>query len=604
MPLTSLLKSLFPKILAWTITLLIAWIVLSPGLVGGFFFDDASNIIKNGNVHVVELTVESLHQSINGPAAGPLGRPVSVLSFAITHFFFGLDPYSFKAINLILHLSNGLLVGWLISLLLRSPKIDITPGLRNWLPIWISAVWLIHPINILPVMLAVQRMTLMATLFLLLALISHLKAVAASGKKKWLGFGIAWLFFWSLAIFSKETGLLFPLFVLVISFFLFEHRTLEGRVFLWGLIGLLLGMGLAAISYLGWDWLNQAYTVRTFSLPERLMTEARVLWFYTAQIIAPRYSEFGIYLDDFSISKSLFDPLSTIISVSGWAIVVLAVYALRKKQPILCLGVTWFLVGHSLESTFLPLEIAHEYRNYMPSMGLILGIGYLGGTSFRKLSIDHKKVFTILVAIIPILILALFTWMRADQMGKPLLSTQIEVSRHPSSSRANYVAAHSLFKAGFGDRNDPIGAQQIRYFFLESAKLDECSKHGHLGLLVWSCASGRPLDTAWTDELANRLERTPFSPGDRKLPQDLLKHLIYMPTCLSREQALGLFESGAKNTKLDHRLRADFYIAAADYELLVSLDPVSGRYYLSQAAELVPQDVQLNEKLMSFSPLN
>lgn len=574
--------------------------VMSSGLKGSFFFDDISNIVENEHIQIKELSLSSLHGSIKGPVAGPLGRPVSVLSFAITYYFFGLDAFSFKAVNLLIHLLNGLLVAWLIHLLLINASQKVTPIIRNWLPIWVAIAWLLHPINNLPVMLAVQRMTLLSGTFLLLGLITQLVALNSTGKKKWVLACMAWLVFWPLAVLSKETGLLFPLYVLVVSFFLLGKTFLSKRVLLWGLIGLLLVIAVAAMNYLGWSWLSQAYEVRTFTLAERLMTEARVLWFYAAQIIAPRFSAFAIYLDEFAVSKSLFKPLSTIISIAGWAVIVLGIYCYRSKWPVLCFGIAWFIAGHSLESTFLPLEIAHEYRNYMPSIGLILGIGFIGGTFLSRLKADYKKTFTVLIAVIPLLILSLFTWMRADQIGQPLLSSQIEASRHPASPRANFAAAHTLFKAGFGDQNDSIGAQQVRYYFLESSSLDKSFKHGHLGLIVWSCASGRPVDTAWIDELTHRLQHTPFSPGDRKLPHDLLDHLLHMPTCLSRDQALRLFESGSNNRKLDNVLRADFLEAASNYELLVSLNPSSAKNYLSKAAELVPEDHQLNRKLKSF----
>lgn len=599
--LSRLMKLHLLKLFILGLGLIITVAVLSPGLKGDFFFDDISNIVENKHIQIEELSLSTLRQSTEGPVAGPLGRPISVLSFAITYYFFGLDAYSFKAINLLIHLVNGLLVAFLIHLLLVKPSLKVSSPVRDWLPLWVSIVWLLHPINVLPIMLPVQRMTLLSGTFLLLGLITQLIAIGSAGRKKWALTCLAWFVFWPLAVFSKETGLLFPLYVLVVSFFFLDEKTfLKRKVFLWSLIGLLLVIALSAISLLRWDWLSQAYGIRTFTLQERLMTEARVVWFYAAQIVAPQYSAFAIYLDDFLISKNLFIPLSTIISILGWAVIILGAYNYRSKWPVVCLGIAWFIAGHSLESTFLPLEIAHEHRNYMPSIGLILAIGFIGGNLIPKLKVDHKKVSTVVIAVIPLLILSLFTWMRADQIGQPLLSSQIEASRHPESPRANFSAAHSLFRAGLGDQNDPIGAHQIRYYFLQSSKLDKSLKHGYVGLIVWSCASGRPIDIEWIDELTYRLQHTPFSPGDRKLPQDLLDHLLHMPTCLSREQALRLFESGSNNRKLDPVLRADFLEAASNYELLVSLNPPSAKNYLFEAAELMPDDPQLNRKLKSF----
>lgn len=574
---------------AWVLGLIITAIAISPGLRGGFFFDDVSNIVKNNSIQIEELTLDSLNQSLDGPKAGPLGRPVSVLSFALTHFFFGLDPFSFKLINLIIHLCNGLLVGWLVRLVLESPKASTSTELRKWLPIWISVAWLVHPINILPVLLVVQRMTLLATMFLLLALISHLKAMPTESRTRWFWLCLSWLVFWPLSLFSKETGLLFPLYAGVISYFLLEQK--RKNLILWILFSLLLAIALIAINYLGKDWITEAYKVRTFSLIERVMTEARVVWFYASQIIAPRYSEFAIFLDDIAISQSFFQPITTLFAILGWIAVLLGIYCWRNRAPIISMGAAWFLVGHTLESSFLPLELAHEYRNYMPGIGLVLGVGFQAGLALQKLRMDHRRSFTLLLAIVPLLVFGLFTWMRADQLKNPILGAQVEASRHPLSSRANYAAAQSLFQAGYGDMNNPIGGQQISYYFLEASKLNPSFKHGYLGLIVWSCASGRQVDLEWVTELAVRIGGTRFSPGERNLPQDLLNHWMQLPNCLTREQAILLFQSGAENPNLDVLLKRDFYMTAAAYELQVSGNPQSGEEFKLRAQSLMAQSI-------------
>ena len=43
-------------------------------------------------------------------------------------------------------------------------------------------------------------------------------------------------------------------------------------------------------------------------------------------------------------------------------------------MPLVSFGIAWFLVGHGMESTFLPLEIVHEHRNYLPLFGILLAV--------------------------------------------------------------------------------------------------------------------------------------------------------------------------------------------------------------------------------------
>ena len=593
----------------WFTILVLTLVVMAPGLQGEFFFDDDPNIVKNDSVHIEELTIFSLKSSITGPSAGPLGRPVSVLSFALTHYFFGLDPFAFKAVNLALHCVNGLLVAWLVTLLLQVLNgIQLSVNAKRWLPVWVAAIWLIHPINVVPVLLAVQRMTLLSGMFMLLALICHLKAQSITKEKWvfWICLASSWLLFWPLSILSKETGLLFPLYLLVINVFSrsdsAEQEKRKSRVIMVSAISLLM-ITITMQSFLGWGWLEAGYGMRSFTLTERLLTEARVLWFYVAQTLIPDHNAFGIYLDDFVLSTGIFYPQQTIFALMGWGGVITGIWFFRIRYPLLSFAVAWFLVGHSLESTFLPLEIVHEYRNYIPSIGLILGAGYMGAVVLQKLKLDYRKLMIILVFTIPILVLAMFTWMRADQLGSPLVGSQIEATRHSQSARANYSAALALVQYGYGDSGDPIGGQQIQYYFQQAGAADSTFKIGYLGLIVWGCASERGVDKLWVDELAFRLEHTPLSPRDRDIPSNLLELLLELPKCLDRADAIRLFVAGASNSSSIGPLRANFFEAASDYELLVSVDPYSAKKHLVKAFAVSPNNAALRRKLKKFGPM-
>ena len=43
---------------------------------------------------------------------------------------------------------------------------------------------------------------------------------------------------------------------------------------------------------------------------------------------------------------------------------------------MLSFALAWFLAGHVLESTFVPLELVHEHRNYLPQYSILFGITY------------------------------------------------------------------------------------------------------------------------------------------------------------------------------------------------------------------------------------
>jgi hypothetical protein len=45
---------------------------------------------------------------------------------------------------------------------------------------------------------------------------------------------------------------------------------------------------------------------------------------------------------------------------------------LRRSQPVIALGILFFFLAHSLESTILPLDLMFEHRNYLASFGVML----------------------------------------------------------------------------------------------------------------------------------------------------------------------------------------------------------------------------------------
>lgn len=584
------------QILSWFVLIALTTGIYLPGLSGGFFFDDFPNIVDNPSIQIARLDRDFIATALSGPVAGPLGRPLSMLSFALTHLFFGLDPLAFKAVNLAIHLVNGLLAAWLMRLL-----IDVAPSTvtRRWLPLWVAAVWIVHPINVMPVLLSVQRMTLLSGMFVIIGLIAHVKGLCSGDDRRFAWLAAGWLFFWPLAVLSKETGLLFPLYALLVSLLLKPVRL---KALFAGIVLLTTAVAGIIIAWLGWGWLEAGYAMRSFTLGERLLTEARILWFYLGQILLPSHAAFGFYLDDIPLSTGLWSPPLTAYALAGWAIIIALIVRFWRKMPIICFGLAWFLVGHLLESTFLPLEVAFEYRNYLPALGLVLMAGWIGIGLLSRVPLDHPRFTFGVLAILPLVFLALLTWMRADQWGDPIRAHQIETAYHPHSARANYMLSTILIQSGRGDAGDFVGAQMIRYHLLEAAAADPAFKSAYLGLLVWACGSGRELDGIWIQRLAARLENTPFGPKDKELPDDLLKPLIGMPRCLPFQDGYRLFEAGSRNTRIPASLRARFLEAAGDYALLAAIDPSAARAYFLRANALDAGNIRLQSKLAGLNP--
>jgi len=116
-----------------------------------------------------------------------------------------------------------------------------------------------------------------------------------------------------------------------------------------------------------------------------------------------------------------------------------AAFFYRKKNPLLSLGIGWYFIGHLLESTIFPLQIAHEHRNYLPSIGLILALASLLTNKFK-----NSTMFT-LALISTCLILATTTFIRSTQWENKLSQAYYEAAHHPESSYAQYHYSTTAF---------------------------------------------------------------------------------------------------------------------------------------------------------------
>src|SRR6267142_792421 len=144
---------------ACLLTVAVYW----PGLWGGYALDDFTNIALNDALTLRALSWGELSRAAFSFQAGPTMRPVSMLSFALNRYFWGADPYSFKVTNLAIHICNGLLVFALLWQLLdvyrRRYAVQLPVERMRWLALLTGALWMLHPLNFLPVLYVVQRET-------------------------------------------------------------------------------------------------------------------------------------------------------------------------------------------------------------------------------------------------------------------------------------------------------------------------------------------------------------------------------------------------------------------------------------------------------------
>lgn len=355
---------------------LLTGVIYAPGLSGTLYLDSTKLYQveqvyreKGAGVELQDLAFESQH-----------GRVIPQLTFYLNVAMGdGVDPYAIKLTNVVIHAVNAMLVYLLASLLLEQTRYRER---KRLFAAAVALAWLISAINVSGVVYAVQRMNQLATLFSLAALVFYvwLRGAASTGGVpggRWLALAAGVVAMSILAYASKENALLIPVFIVLIEWYLFPGLSAWLRT----RAGLAATVAAFVMALLLFAWLLPGsslldYSERTFSLQERVLTEARILWIYMTQLILPSSTATGLYQDGIPLSTGLFSPLSTAAAVAGIAgLIIFAIrYRGHEAVGIIAFGVAFFLAGHLLESTVFPLELYYEHRNYLPSVGLYLSL--------------------------------------------------------------------------------------------------------------------------------------------------------------------------------------------------------------------------------------
>jgi hypothetical protein len=438
---------------------------------GLFILDDHANL--EGLEQIQHFSLSELFQFITTGISSRLGRPVSLTSFALQFYGWPHSPYIFKHANLMIHLLNGVLVFWLTLKLLELSQQKAYPSLM--LALCTATVWMLHPLQVSTVSYVIQRMTELSALFSFATIITYLhgRQLALSGKNLHglIVMSIAMIIGMPLAILSKENGVLIPIFIGAIEYSLLNHIARPRHWRLWALVFLALPLVLL-LSYFGFNAQSlfiQGFNGRDFTLVERLLTESRILFDYLRLCFFPLPSDLGLFFDDYPISKSLLIPFSTLLSLLGLATLCTGAFLLRSRHPMFSFAVFWFLGGHLLESTALPLELFFLHRNYVPLLGPILAAVYYCYALISHIQHRWIKQYVRLAAISMITVFALITYSESIVWGNTLSQAKVWSEENPSSKRSlNWYASTLIMQHKAADARK-IYLQKAKQFPQDSA---------------------------------------------------------------------------------------------------------------------------------------
>jgi hypothetical protein len=449
-----------PLLLAAAVLLLgAAWWCYSPGLSGGFLFDDFNNLDQLGAYGRVD-NARTLALYLSSGSADPIGRPLSLLSFLVDARDWPADPGPFKRTNILLHLLNGILLGAVLWRTGRRLKVGELQ--RGAAAILGAALWTLHPLLVSTTLYVVQREAMLPALFTLLGMLAWMEGSERQLARKPGGLTLLIAGAWgctAAATLCKANGALLPLLLLTLEWAAppapagadapASRRYRVTRALLLGPPSLLLLIWLG--SHLPGVLAGET-AGRPWTLGQRLLSEPRVLCDYLLHLWIPQASSASVFNDSFTASSGWLHPWTTLPAVAAILALLGLGVAMRRRSPALAFAIAFYFVGQLLESTVVPLELYFEHRNYLPALPMFwpLALWLTGPGSLKILR-------QALVVALPLL-LALLCHARAVIWGRPYEQALLLAAVSADSPRAEANAAAYEMARGRPD----LASQRLR----------------------------------------------------------------------------------------------------------------------------------------------
>lgn len=584
-------------LLVLVITLILYW----PGVHGGYVMDDYPNIVENHSLVMPDLSANSLNRAMFSSHAGPLGRPLSMLSFALNEYIWGSAPYSMKVTNIIIHACNGVLVYALVALLLTAYRRRYRPNLSaeriHWMTLAVTVAWLLLPINVTSVLYIVQRMTSLSATFVLggIALYVWGRLGMLAGRRAFWSMCIGFSICGVLGVLAKESAALLPIYTLIIEWTLFGFRDRDGRadarIYAFYIVVLIIPAVLGLLWLLPAQLSGSNPMARPFTLAQRLLTEPRVVLGYIAWVLLPSLGTLSLYHDDYSFSRSLIDPPITLVAILAVAAVLIIAIWQRRKYPLMSLGILWFFGGQLLTATVFNLELVYEHRNYLPSIGLIIAV-----FSFLLLEFDPRRLRLARNGLVVgmVSLYGVLTMLRVQQWSDPVRYAVVAAAEHPNSARATYSLGqiYAMLVDGPNSRFLPLANKAL----VKSAAGADTSILSDQGLLVLNASQHQPLEPAWWDNMQHKLARRAASTDDVRALSAMVQCALARKCQFPKKNMVTILETAlTKNPG-----NANIHTLFSNYALNVLGDYSAARTHALDAIHLAPKTPQYRINLIKI----
>ena len=375
-------------------------------------FDDISNIVNNKALHLTKLSWQNIKNSFFAPPSQTkeLYRPVACLSLALNYYFGKANVLGYHIINISIHFLAAIFLFLFIYHTLNLPLLKARYGMNSYFIALLSTIlWAINPIQTQAVTYIVQRMASMAGMFYIISMYLYVKGRTATQNPAKIILFILCAISILLAFGSKENAIMIPATLFLYDLLLIQgisRERLKKQLTIF-LVGAILAIIICVIYFAFSDATLSSffslYEERPFTPWERLITQPRIIIFYISLLLYPMSTRLCIE-HDIAISNSLFDPITTILSIMLIVGIVIGAIFISKRRPFIGFSILFFFLNHIIESSILPLELIFDHRNYIPSLLFFVPISIGLINALRYFSYKQSMQTIIAISIVLIIV--------------------------------------------------------------------------------------------------------------------------------------------------------------------------------------------------------
>jgi tetratricopeptide (TPR) repeat protein len=540
-----------------------SWMVLAFfGLIGvilyantfsaSFHFDDLLKLVRNPVLRDF-FAVDRIWE---------YGRPrfLSYWSFSLNQHFFGNSLFSHHVVNLNIHVLTSFFVFSLVRLgyEILGEKEKGSRSEAFWMAVMTGMVFLCHPLQTQAVTYIIQRMALLAALFVILSVYQYM-LFRAKGRRRHYVLSILFAF---AGMFCKENAYTVFLLLPLAEMTFFSKLGERTRGF-WCLVAFLPLLGIAyfliyhgAVIKDGVGALTKADT--DLSRIHYLLTQFNVLRTYLRLLFIPLNQNLDY---DYTVSETLLEPM-TLLSLGLILCVLIFGIWIFKKNRIMAFGIFWCFAALSIESSIFSVkDVIFEHRLYLPMLGFAVVLMEL----INRWTKNRKEFIWVSAVIVGMF--SVLTIVRNSVWKDEISLWEDTLKKSPQKARPHVQLGSSYGERGRHDKALPL--------FLRAVELDPEYANAYYNLGVYHLERNQ-LDAA-VENLEKAVLLGPDDPvfhynlgierqeqGDRdSAAASYLKTLELSPQFTRAHNNLGVL----------HHKKGDYDGAIRHYQRAAEIDP-------------------------------